>query len=226
MSEGNLTKDWSEYTDEELREINRAVLKQEHRATVIPCRRKYGSTPVYEIAGLIHAIEMVPPSPPECKIVEIGSLYGKTTIALASLRIHEVISIDPHDGPWEIDGEIKRDRRAETGNTLDEFTKNLVYWGVDNNVRIIQKYSDDAAKDWNPEDRICIIFIDGCHDYEQVLKDFWNFEPHMIGGCLVAFHDYNPNTFPGVIKAVDEIEAAGRITHVFQLGSLKVFTLK
>lgn len=221
-----VSKPYSELTNEELREMNKAMLRQEHRATLIPCRIKYGSTPIYEIAGLIHAIEMVPPAPPECKIVEIGSLYGKTTIALASMGIHEVISIDPHDGPWEIDGLINRDRRAETGNTLDTFKENLAYYGVENNVRIVQKYSDDAAKDWNLKDVICVLFIDGCHDYDQVKKDYYNYKPFMISGCLIAFHDYNPSTFPGVIQAVDEIEATGEVEHIFQLGSMKIFTLK
>lgn len=229
MSEekGSVLFNYQTASPEELRRVNDLFRKQEHRAVTIPSRIKYGSTPIYEIAGLVHAFEMVPPFPPECLIVEIGSLVGKSTVALASLRRHKVVSIDPHDGPWEKDYYIgDRDRRVEWGNTLEEFQNNLRYYGVDDNVDIIQKRSDDAAAEWDYEHRICLHFIDGCHEYEQVKKDYTLWVDKMIGGCVIAFHDYNPHSFPEVVEAVDEIEATGRVTLLFQLGSLKMFTLK
>lgn len=226
MSTGNLCRDWSTITNEELRENNKLLRKQEHRSVTIPSRVRYGTTPLYEIAALIHVFEMVPPFPPECLIVEIGSLVGKTTVALASMGVHRVVSIDPHDGPWEFDSNIKRDRRFEWGNTLSEFKANLERFDVADNVTIIQKYSDEAVKEWDEPNKICFIFIDGNHDYEWVLHDYHEFKKHFISGCIVAFHDYNPNSFPGVIKAVDEIEATGEVEHIFQLGSLKVFSFK
>lgn len=228
QDKGNLIADWSDVDKETLRDFNTQMTTlQEHRGVTIPSRIRYGSTRIYEIAGLVHAFEMVPPFPPECLIVEIGSLVGKTTIALASLRMHRVVSIDPHDGPWEIAGDLgNRDRRLEWGNTLDRFKENLEVFGVADNVDIVQKYSDDAAADWNYKHKICLHFIDGCHDYEQVKKDFYNFYPFMIGGCLVAFHDYNPLTFPGVIKAVDEIEEKEPMDLLFHLGCMKVFQLR
>jgi hypothetical protein len=220
-----LMKDLADLTIEDLREAQDMFQAQPHRAVTIPSKiGRYGTTPLYEIAGLIHTLEMVVEFPPECVIVEVGSLLGKTTIALASLRMHRVIAIDPHDGPWEIDALMgNRDRRLEMGNTLEKFKANLKYYGVDDNVTIVQEFSDKAAEQWNKEDVICCIFIDGCHDYEWVKHDYHAFKPYMHERCVIAFHDYNLRSFPEVVRAVDEIVASDQIPMIYQIGSMKIF---
>ena len=47
--------------------------------------------------------------------------------------------------------------------------------------------SSEIAKTWNKP--IHLLFIDGSHEYEDVLADFRNFYPHVIPGGIVAFHD-------------------------------------
>jgi len=223
-----LVKDPADLTAEELKEIQDMFQAAPHRAVTIPSRiGRYGTTPLYEIAGLVHTLEMVVEFPPECVIVEVGSLLGRTTIALASLRMHRVIAIDPHDGPWEIDFKLgSRDRRIEMGNTLERFKSNLKHYGVDDNVTIVQEYSDKAAKQWNKDDVICAIFIDGCHEYEWVKHDFYAFRPFMHERCVIAFHDYNSQAFPEVCRAVDEIEKLEGIPLIYQIGSMKIFQNK
>jgi hypothetical protein len=220
-----LMEDPRKMSGEDLREMQDMFQSQPHRAVTIPSRiGRYGTTPIYEIAGLIHTLEMVLDFPPECVFVEIGSLLGKTTIPLASLRMHRVISIDPHDGPWEIDSGIGgRDRRIEMGNTLEKFKANLKYYGVEDNVTIVQEFSDKAAEQWNKEDVICCIFIDGCHEYEWVKHDYYAFKPFMHERCVIAFHDYNPRSFPQVVLAVDEIVANDQIEQIYQIGSMRIF---
>jgi hypothetical protein len=221
-------KDPKELTGEELRELQDQFQAQPHRAAILPSRiGRYGTTPLYEIAGLVHTLEMVIPFPPECVIVEVGSLLGKTTIPLASLRMHRVISIDPHDGPWELDYSIgNRDRRLEMGNTLEKFKANLKHYGVDDNVTIVQEYSDKAAEQWNKDDVICCIFIDGCHEYEWVKHDYHAFKPFMHERCVIAFHDYQPGSFPEVVRAVDEIMEVDDLPLIYQIGTMKIFQNK
>ena len=56
-----------------------------------------------------------------------------------------------------------------------------------------------------------LIFIDGNHDYDQVVCDFRNYRDLLaVGGCLV-FHDYGygphngrPEACPDVRRAVDD----------------------
>jgi hypothetical protein len=214
-------------TAEELKEVQDQFQAQPHRGVTIPCRLgRYGTTPLYEIAGLIHTLEMVVQFPPECVIVEVGSLLGKTTIALASLRMHRVIAIDPHDGPWENDYNLGgRDRRIEMGNTLERFKDNLEHYGVADNVTIVQEFSDKAAEQWNKDDVICCIFIDGCHEYEWVKHDYVAFKPFMHERCIIAFHDYAKG-FPEVVRAVDEIMQVDDLPLIYQIGTMKIFQNK
>lgn len=72
-----------------------------------------------------------------------------------------------------------------------------------NNINIIRKSSEEAAKDFVDES-LDIIFLDARHDYESVVKDIKLWLPKVtIGGCLCG-HDYSLNFF-GVIEAVNDL---------------------
>lgn len=47
-------------------------------------------------------------------------------------------------------------------------------------------------------------FIDAGHLYDQVMADIACALPLLKPGSKIAFHDYNPQHFPGVVRAVDE----------------------
>lgn len=68
----------------------------------------------------------------------------------------------------------------------------------------IKKSSDDFFKDKNFKNiKFDYIFIDGCHKYEYVKKDFLNSLKVSKINTVIGFDDYfNPC---GVKKAVDEI---------------------
>jgi predicted O-methyltransferase YrrM len=55
-----------------------------------------------------------------------------------------------------------------------------------------------------------LVFIDGSHDRESVLRDADLAVRHVLkpGGVLV-FHDYRSSQDPGVTEAVDELIAGG-----------------
>jgi predicted O-methyltransferase YrrM len=205
-----------------MRARNRAFSLQEHCSITIPCGLKYGGTPEYELAYLAHvAYSCGSAYAASDVIVEIGSLVGKSTIAMASVATNPIVAIDPHDGPWEItisQGDTHLDKREEMGNTLGQFTNNLIYFGVEDKVEVIQEYSDVAAKNWDGR-RICLLFIDGDHTEKWVDHDLYAFLPYMAPGGLIAFHDYS-KSFVGVKAVVDKAFANGTLRKERLVGSL------
>lgn len=130
-------------------------------------------------------------------VVEIGSAYGYTAIAMARPRNGDrgaahVLSVDPHDG---------------FGSLPDSFWRmraNVQAYGVAHVVSMLRIRSDDvwpmlAALDVSPE----LVFVDGDHRYDAVVSDIdcaWSLLTH--GGTL-AVHDYGEATCEDVMPAVE-----------------------
>lgn len=199
-----------------------------HRSLTIPLGQKYGSTPEYELAALAYLVDLADGVYPEDSvIVEIGSLVGKSTISMACVSTYPIVAIDPHTGPWELmldEENDLRDRREEMGDTLHVMIENLEHYGVRDKVEIIQKFSNHAAEDWDGR-KICILFIDGNHEYEWVKHDFEAFRPHMVDAGTVVFHDYHLS-FPGVRQYVDEAILDEKVVPTFRCGTLLACQIK
>jgi len=111
----------------------------------------------------------------EGAIVEIGSNRGRSTVYLAkgceiAGTVNRVYAIDPHfDGTELI------------------FRENMQKAGVSHIVVPMVMKSEEAAKQWHQP--VSLLFIDGAHDYENVRKDFVLWEPSVITGGMVCFHD-------------------------------------
>ena len=59
------------------------------------------------------------------------------------------------------------------------------------NVELLQMTTDEAVKIW--ETPIDFLFIDACHEKNQVLKDFENFSKFVKEGTgIIAMHDTHP----------------------------------
>lgn len=119
-------------------------------------------------------------------IIEIGSWKGKSTVCLArgskSGNKKTVYAIDPHTGSPEHQGEF-----GGKVWTFDIFTETLKRAGADDVVTPIVKTSNEAVKDFT--ESIGLIFIDGAHEYEPVKQDFLEWEPKVLDGGIIAFHD-------------------------------------
>jgi predicted O-methyltransferase YrrM len=130
-------------------------------------------------------------------IVEIGSWQGKSTICLAmglqkSGSPHRLVAIDPHSGSREHQGELPVD-------TYSRFVKNLHAFNVDSRVEVRRLTSRQAAE--QPPADIAMVWIDGSHEYEDVLFDFSFWFDRLKDGGTVAFHDSN---WPGVRRVLWE----------------------
>jgi hypothetical protein len=67
-------------------------------------------------------------------------------------------------------------------------------------VEVVQKQCRDVK--WDRP--VSILFVDGCHDYMNVSRDFMHFDKWLVPGAYIAFHDY-ADYFPGVKVFVNEL---------------------
>lgn len=151
-------------------------------------------------------------------LVEVGSYCGRATTVIASVvravrATARVWAIDPHDGfVGAHDQGLER-----VGPTLETLRANIERAQLSPFVEIVAAKARDVP--WT--EPLCLLLIDGLHDYPNVLRDFSHFEPHLCDGALVAFHDY-AEYFPGVPAFVDELCASGRYEAVARARSLIV----
>ncbi len=146
--------------------------------------------------------------PASGQIVEIGSAWGRSTIALAAgtraARRERVIAIDPHGGDdWYL---AEHDLARES--SLAEFRDNIKRFGVDQWVDEVVMTSQ-AAAGVVANEPIRLLFIDGLHTYEGVRSDIETWVPRVVEGGVVVFDDYdNHDPGVGVQRAVDELLAS------------------
>lgn len=136
-------------------------------------------------------------------IVEIGSWRGRSTIALALGSLMgdgvPVWAIDPHE-PYYAAGK----NGAYQFEPVDRFyfMQNLVRAGEDvcSVVKPVSLPGHEAAARWWR--RVDVIFFDGSHTFNHVLRDFHCWQRHVIRGGLLLFHDANE---PDVAMAMRQI---------------------
>ncbi|SFM74862.1 class I SAM-dependent methyltransferase [Thermodesulforhabdus norvegica] len=153
-------------------------------------------------------------------IVEIGSYRGKSAIALASgVRKISTISkpmiycIDPHE---EFIGYYGGKFGSQDRGS---FYRTMLITRAFRDVALINMSSHDVAQAWRRP--IGLLFIDGDHRYESVKRDFQYWEPHVLLGGLIVFHDAtDPKCGP--FRLIREIMESGRFQHVDTVGRICV----
>lgn len=130
--------------------------------------------------------------------VEIGSYQGKSAcyIGRAMPKGAELICIDP----WQDSGLIFEEQ-YRTDENFALFKENVRLCGLEQKVTPIRDFSKEVAKHWS--EPISYLYIDGGHQYNEVLEDIDGFAPHVISGGVILFDDYS-TAFPGIMKAVQE----------------------
>jgi predicted O-methyltransferase YrrM len=158
----------------------------------------------------------------KASIVEVGSYCGRSTVVLGSVikrlgKSAKIYAIDPHDG---VVGAADQ-KLEKMGETFEKFSRNIARAGLTELVEAIRKYSVEV--EWhNP---IGFLFIDGLHDYINVASDFHHFEPTVVEGGYVAFHDY-ADYYPGVKTFVNELLATGQYEWIECVRSMIVLRKK
>lgn len=139
-------------------------------------------------------------------IVEIGSMRGKSTVALALGSKQgqglPVFAIDPHEAYITDTGDQyigPPDRAA--------FMSSISSMGFADIVRLVNLSSEVVCAGWH--EPVCLLWIDGDHAAESVRRDLRCWESFLIPGAPVAFHDSLDTKF-GVHIVIKEALASGR----------------
>lgn len=128
--------------------------------------------------------------------LEIGTDVGETASFLLSNRTDLLLHcIDPYTNyiDWN-------------GNNLDDRTS--IYSQMKTNLKpyedryVIHKTTSDSAANTFEDGSFDFIFIDGLHEYDQVLKDCQNYYSKVKKNGLFCGHDFK--TIRGVNRAVIE----------------------
>jgi len=131
-------------------------------------------------------------------VVEIGSWKGRSTVAIAlGLRARgngRVYAIDPHTGSKEhveVFGAI---------DTFGTFVQNIRDAGVSDFVEALRTSSHEARARFS-DNSISVLFVDGSHEYVDVIRDIEDWIPALNDRAVIAFND---PLLPGVYRALRE----------------------
>lgn len=128
-------------------------------------------------------------------IVEIGTWKGRSALALALGCNGIVHCVDTWLGN-SYDAAQKAE--AAANDLKQEFINNMIRHGVMDNIRAYKMTSEDASKLFKDKS-ICMLFVDGNHEYEYVKTDLDSWYPKIIK--TIIGHDW---TGDQVQKAVHE----------------------
>jgi len=127
-------------------------------------------------------------------IIEIGTLFGKSTTAIASHKLtdREFITIDNYS--WNPIG--------LPSNIHFQITSHLLYYATNKlNVKALNIDKEKFYTQYSGE-APSLVFLDAIHTYNETKKDIlW---AKYINAKLICGHDYNKEKHPEVVKAVDE----------------------
>lgn len=155
-----------------------------------------GWTSFEEVWALHEAARCSAPAARNFIVVEIGSWKGRSTVALAlGLKARgngTLYAIDPHTGSHEyieIYGAV---------DTYETFIANLKSAGVLDLVEPIRSTSH-SARDRFTDSSVHLLFVDGSHEYADVITDIHDWTPALADESVVAFND---PLVPGVYRAL------------------------
>jgi len=177
---------------------------QRHPVRLTETDKADGNVNLAELAILAQAAAAVPAGR---SVVEIGTFDGRTTLNLAiNAGEASVFTLDlPPDERAAFalaPGERQYVDKPQPGA---RFRAASPPWrGAAR--RITQLLGDSATYDWSPYGgRAGLVFVDGSHAYEYVLKDTETAMRLVAPGGIVLWHDYG--RWDGVSRALDELEA-------------------
>lgn len=141
-----------------------------------------------------------------CTIWETGTAKGFSSTCMAKAladqgRAGTIITFDrlPHRSRmyWNcIDDNEKPKTRAELLSPWQDLVNRYIIFHEGDTYIEMPKVNAD---------RINFGFLDGAHTYEDVWFEFEQIRDAQHRGDLIVYDDYNPNQYPGLVRAVDEI---------------------
>lgn len=132
-------------------------------------------------------------------VLELGTHYGRSAACMA-VTAERVVTIDVH---------YKSD-------TLEKCYYNMKACGVGDKVEIIKKDHRNLSKSDFKDTRFDVIFVDGAHNFESVVRDTQLAMSIVKFGGVIAWHDYRCPDYPEVAEAMEycgfrNIKTAGSV---------------
>ena len=136
--------------------------------------------------------------------LEIGSYCGKSAVYIGGACKENnavLFSLDHHRGSEEqqpgqeyFDSDLLNE---QTGliDTLPLLRHTLAVFALEDTVIPIVGRSETIGRAWQTP--LSLIFIDGSHAYESVLKDYQIWSKHLMPGGYLVFHDIFPDPEKG-----------------------------
>jgi len=147
----------------------------------------------------------------DAHFVEVGAYLGKSTsfMAVEIINSGKKITFDVVDtwlGSLEHQGEqVVREQKL-----YDEFIKNMhPVWDSFNVVRLTSSLASRCYRN----ESLDFVYIDACHDYEDVALDILSWFPNVKVKGVIAGHDFG---YPSVERAVSEFFDAREVIKVSQ----------
>lgn len=131
--------------------------------------------------------------------IEIGSLVGRSSLLIArgldartNARLYCIdpfVGVDPNDKTdiyvREKIFQLKKGLGCE--GYKDIFVANMTKHEVIDKIQLMEGYSYQFAQGFDKQ--VDFLFIDGSHEYEDVLKDYLDWSPKIKPGGYIAIHD-------------------------------------
>jgi hypothetical protein len=145
--------------------------------------------------------ELIRSSDPTKPIIEIGSLYGWSTLVITLFKApsQPLITVDNYS--WNSLGITPEAHFTATRMRLAEATK-------DYNVQQLRMDKDEFYRTYDGA-QPALFFCDADHGYEATKADLvW---AKSVNAEIICGDDYSPTKFPGVVQAVEEMGGAKKV---------------
>ena len=166
-----------------------------------------GIMPFHELLTLCQIVRLRQPK----VIFEIGTFLGGTTLQLAANSHAEVYTLDlpppRHEDYvkppiWDPELDVYPDQPG------------VRFQGIANAGRISQLFGNSLTYDFTEYSGLVdLVFVDGCHHYEFVLRDSQNALKMMSPDGIVIWQDYSSYA-PGVVQALNELSNVVSLVHI------------
>ena len=132
-------------------------------------------------------------------IIEVGTWCGRSSCYLAAQGVERVFCVDPYDGPhWHSSWQ----HHPGGQHPLDLANSAWRELGLAELVTSIVDTSPEAVNDPRLPAEAGLVYIDGGHEYDEVMADLRAWAPKVICGGYVALHDYTVLGDQGVMWGV------------------------
>jgi hypothetical protein len=134
---------------------------------------------------------------------EIGVAYGGHAVEMFNAGLDKLYAIDPYQPDWSgTDGYTLPDGKSFGVQEYEELYIHALHRlrKTGNPIDLIRVTSHEGFAVVN--ENIDFVFIDAKHTYENVYTDILLWKTLVKKGGIIAGHDYNHPSYPGIKKAV------------------------